>query len=83
MYYVIVIKNLSNGSQERTLNAYENKDTAIRKYHEAFNTVGGGPKRISSMLLRDVSAPEGISGLEVVATETWVEEQTEIVEPNE
>lgn len=81
MYYVLVIRTLSSGSLDKSLTSYDNKDTALRKYHEAFNVIGGGPKRISSMLLRDVLAPEGIVGLETILTETWVLEETPEPEP--
>lgn len=44
--YVLTIKVLSNGNEERTLTPYDDVDTAERKWHEAFNTIGGGPKFI-------------------------------------
>jgi len=47
-YYVEVIKITSSGAEERNLTPYDNKDTAIRKFHEAFNVIGGGPKFISA-----------------------------------
>lgn len=30
---------------------YDNIDTALRKFHEAFNGIGGGPKKIVATLL--------------------------------
>ena len=53
MYYVIVIKKLSSDTIEKSITSYDNKDTAFRKYHEAFNVIGGGPKRITSMVIED------------------------------
>lgn len=50
-YYVLSIKITSNGSEERNLTPYDNLDTAKRKYHEAFNTIGGGPKYIAAEVL--------------------------------
>lgn len=49
-YYVETLKVLSSGAEERSLTPYDNKDTAIRKFHEAFNTIGGGPKLISAQV---------------------------------
>lgn len=78
MYYVAVIKELSSGSLEKTFTSYDSKDTAIRKYHEAFNTVGGGPNRITSMLFEDiVNNPDGSKAVPntidtiVLKNETW------------
>ena len=46
-WYVIKIVVTSSGGEERVITPYDNLDTAKRKYHEAFNTIGGGPKLIS------------------------------------
>lgn len=46
-YYVIKILVTSTGAEERSITPYDDLDTAKRKYHEAFNTIGGGPKLIS------------------------------------
>ena len=46
-YYVIKILVTSSGTEERNITPYDDLDTAKRKYHEAFNTIGGGPKLIS------------------------------------
>lgn len=54
MFYVVIIKKLSNGSIDKSIASYDDKDTALRKYHEAFNVIGGGPKRITSMIIEDV-----------------------------
>ena len=47
-YYVETIKILSSGNEERNLTPYDNKDTAIRKFHEAFNVVGAGPTFVAA-----------------------------------
>ena len=47
-YYVTVIKITSQGTEERSFTPYDDKDTAIRKFHEAFNVIGGGPKYIAA-----------------------------------
>jgi hypothetical protein len=76
MNYVVVIKELSNGSLDRSITPYADNDTALRKFHEAFNTIGGGPKRISSVLMQDaVNLVNGTTyELVVVKNETWVQE---------
>ena len=88
-YYLVVIKKLSNDGIERTITQYDNKDTAVRKYHEAFNVIGGGPKRITSMLIEDsVSAGYGqlineqgerefVKSLTptVIMQETWISDE--------
>ena len=50
-YYVLILKILSTGTEERSFTPYDNYNTAYRKFHEAFNTVGGGPKLIAVRLL--------------------------------
>ena len=50
-YYVLKILVTSSGGEERTFTPYDDLDTAKRKYHEAFNTIGGGPKFISAEVL--------------------------------
>ena len=50
-YYVLKIQVNSNGAEERNLTPYDDLDTAKRKYHEAFNTIGAGPKLISVEVL--------------------------------
>ena len=94
MNYVVTIKTLSNGSIENTITKYDNKDTAIRKFHEAFNTIGGGPKRITAMLLEDVETQtlKGINyepdtsnilttySTDVIMNETWTATPEETTE---
>lgn len=50
-WYVFSVKILSNGNEDRNLTPYDDHDTAIRKYHECFNTIGGGPKYIAATIL--------------------------------
>lgn len=87
-YYVVVIKKLSNDSIERTITPYGDKDVALRKYHEAFNVIGGGPKRITAMIIQDsinehygqITNAQGelevirTFDVGVIAQETWVDE---------
>lgn len=46
--YLLTVKILSSGNEERGMTPYDDVDTAERKWHEAFNTIGGGPKFISA-----------------------------------
>ena len=50
-YYVLSITVTSSGAEDRKLTPYGDKNTAIRKYHEAFNGIGGGPTFISAEVL--------------------------------
>lgn len=50
-YYVLNITITSSGQEQRSLTPYDDVNTAMRKYHEAFNTIGGGPKLISCEVL--------------------------------
>ena len=45
-YYVTSIITNSQGTDTRNFNVYENYETALRKFYEAFNTIGAGSKRI-------------------------------------
>ena len=86
MFYVVTIKKLSNDSIDRAITPYDDKATALRKYHEAFNVIGGGPKRITAMIIEDsVSNNYGSSFNEngepiiekyfnvgVIMQETWI-----------
>lgn len=70
MYYLIVIKTLSTGTQDRSLNSYEDENIALRKFHEAFNVIGGGPRRITAILMNDYVTENNIS-TNVINNETW------------
>ena len=50
-YYLLTITIASTGTENRNLTPYDNIDTALRKFHEAFNVIGGGPKKIVATLL--------------------------------
>ena len=50
-WYVLKITITSSGAEERNLTPYDDHDTAIRKWHECFNTIGGGPKFIGATIL--------------------------------
>ncbi len=53
MKYLVVVKTLSGGTDEKTITSYENDETLLRKFHEAFNVIGGGPTKIRAMILSD------------------------------
>lgn len=52
-YYLVVVKITSQDTEDRQLTPYDDKDTAYRKFHEAFASIGGGSKKISAMLLTE------------------------------
>jgi hypothetical protein len=54
MFYLVTLTTASSGTTNRTLTPYEDKNTALRKFHEAFNGIGAGPKRITAILLEDI-----------------------------
>lgn len=68
--YLIVIKILSSGTEERTMTPYDNMDTAERKWHEAFNVIGGGPKYIAAEVVDKYF--NVVNGLNRV----WIEKET-------
>lgn len=49
-YYLVVITTTSQDTEDRKLTAYDDLDTSIRKFHEAFSTVGAGPKKVMAFL---------------------------------
>ena len=49
--YLVVVKITSNGSEDRSFTPYDDPDVALRKFHDAFNVIGGGPKQIGAALL--------------------------------
>lgn len=64
--YLLTIKTLSSGNEERNLTPYDDPDVALRKFHEAFNVIGGGPTYISAAILdRNLNTLKG---------EVWKEE---------
>lgn len=50
-YYLVKVLITSTGAENRDLSAYDDLDTATRKFHEGFNTIGGGPQKIAMLLL--------------------------------
>ena len=65
--YLLVIKTLSSGAEERSLTPYDDQDTALRKFHEAFNVIGGGPTYIGACILD--------RGFHELKVEVWREEE--------
>ena len=68
-FYVVKIIITSSGAENRDLSAYDDIDVATRKYHEGFNTIGGGPKKIGMTLLDE--------NLNAIKKEVWLEPQPE------
>ena len=68
-YYLVKVLVTSTGAENRDLSAYDDLATATRKFHEGFNTIGGGPKKIAMLLLD--------SNLNEIKKEVWVEPQEE------
>jgi hypothetical protein len=73
-YYLIVVKITSQDTEDRQLTPYDDINIATRKFHEAFNSIGGGSKKISAMILDDKFG--------IVKSEVWTlpEEATEPTE---
>lgn len=73
-YYLITVTVASGGTENRVMTPYDDKDTALRKFHEAFNSIGAGPQYIAATILaKSQFAP--------IKTEVWQEEVEP--EPNE
>ena len=53
MVYLITLTTGSTGTTNRVLTPYNDKNTALRKFHEAFAGIGGGPTRITAILLEN------------------------------
>lgn len=68
-YYLVSIITNSQGTETRNLTPYDNKETALRKFHEAFNTIGAGSKEIYAELIE-----KNDHYYSVVKCETWTEE---------
>ena len=64
-YYLVKVLITSSGAENRELTAYDDIDTATRKFHEGFNTIGGGPKQIAMLLLD--------AYLNTIKKEVWME----------
>lgn len=73
-YYLITVTVASGGTETRVMTPYDDKNTALRKFHEAFNSIGAGPQYIAATILaKSQFAP--------IKTEVWQQEVEP--EPNE
>lgn len=61
--YLLTIKTVSSGTEERNLTPYDDANVALRKFHESFNVIGGGPTHIASAILDN--------DLNVLKAEVW------------
>jgi len=68
-YYLISIITNSQGTETRNLTPYDNKETALRKFHEAFGSIGGGSKEIYAELIEKNNV-----SYDIIKRETWTEE---------
>lgn len=66
-FYVLSVTISSGGSENRALTPYENEDTALRKFFEVFQGIGGGPKKIQALLLDE--------NLYTIKAERWEKEE--------
>lgn len=69
-YYLISIITNSTGTETRNLTPYDNKETALRKFHEAFNTIGAGSKEIYAELIE-----RNEYNYEIIKNEMWLQEE--------
>lgn len=74
-YYLISIITNSQGTETRNLTPYSDKETAMRKFHEAFNTIGAGSKEIYAELIEKNEV-----SYDIIKRETWVQEKEETTE---
>lgn len=68
-WYVLNLTITSSGAEQRAFTPYDNHDTAIRKFYECFNTVGGGPKKIIAILFDE--------NLVQIKRDYWMKEEEE------
>jgi hypothetical protein len=76
-YYLVDVTITSSGAEQRNLTPYDSLETALRKFHQVFGSIGAGPLKISATLLDN--------NLYSIKAEVWekeVEPETE-VEPEE
>lgn len=71
-YYLISIITNSQGTETRNLTPYSDKETALRKFHEAFNSIGAGSKEICAILID--------GNYDVIKREVWLQEKEETTE---
>ena len=72
-YYLITIITNSQETETRNLTPYDNKETALRKFHEAFNTIGAGSKEIYAELI-EKNDNNNEFRYSIIKRETWTEE---------
>ena len=68
-YYLITIITNSTDTESRNLTPYGDKETALRKFHEAFNSIGAGSKEIYAQLIEKNEV-----SYDIIKRETWTEE---------
>ena len=68
-YYLISIITNSSDTETRNLTPYDDKETALRKFHEAFNSIGAGSKEIYAELIEKNEV-----SYDIIKRETWVQE---------
>ena len=50
-YYLVDVTITSSGAEQRNLTPYDSLETALRKFHQVFGSIGAGPLKISATLL--------------------------------
>lgn len=50
-YYLVDVTITSSGAEQRNLTPYDSLETALRKFHQVFGSIGAGPLKISANLL--------------------------------
>ena len=68
-FYLVSIVISSKDTEVRNLTPYDDIDTATRKFHESFGSIGGGSKKIATILLDEY--------MNVIKKEVWLEPQPE------
>ena len=81
-YYVLSVTVTSKDTEDRKFTPYGDYDTALRKFYEAFSSIGGGSKKISAILF-DENLNEVKKDIWVEVVEPEPEEPTEDEETNE
>jgi hypothetical protein len=68
-FYLVNVVISSKDTEVRTLTPYDDIDTATRKFHESFGSIGGGSKKIATILLDEF--------MNEIKKEVWLEPQPE------
>lgn len=66
-WYVLSVTITSSGAEDRKFTSYDDGDTALRKFYEAFNTIGAGPKKIMAILFDE--------NLVQIKVDRWIKEE--------